>query len=500
MLKERLKNKEDEIIQILQKQKEEYDHLIKEKDEEISKLLDQLVLENTDLKRQIINMEIDYECLKESFDENEEKLKELEKNKVNVSETFQNTNSLIDKQFFNNLKNIEDDHNKKQKEINDKYDNLFKGLNREHRTHISNIKKLCFENKNKFVNNKIEEEELLSIPQVEDLIVQFENKVKLIYEEMKNKEKYISAIEQKYEMINEENKFLRRKVTEEKTILLKQIEDVQRERDNQHNLLVKQFEEEISSKKNNLQKQIEQSLESNEKLVLNLTKERDELRGKVDGLKKNINDVRSELTASIQEREELDALVMGRDLTIKGLNDKLETFQKDLNTLCLEKVNLIKENQELNSKLQELVGKNLNLELNQKRQTDNNTLPNNIYNKLNDNNITGNIHYENDYNLKKKIENESLIENVKLKEIIEQLKLENQELSGKLKMLLQEKDEEKSINPFNLGYREKYQGMAKILNEDFEKLNQDINGYKQTIFELETTNKSLLIDCKDSLI
>jgi hypothetical protein len=36
--------------------------------------------------------------------------------------------------------------------------------------------------------------------------------------------------------------------------------------------------------------------------------------------------------------------------------------------------------------------------------------------------------------------------------------------------------------------------MAKILNEDIEKLNLEINGYKQTIFELETTNKSLLID------
>ncbi len=55
LLKERLKNKEDEIIHILQKQKEEYDILIREKDEEISKLLDQLVLENTDLKRQINN-------------------------------------------------------------------------------------------------------------------------------------------------------------------------------------------------------------------------------------------------------------------------------------------------------------------------------------------------------------------------------------------------------------------------------------------------------------
>lgn len=52
LLKERLKSKEDEIFKTLQIQKEEYDHLIKEKDEEISKLLDQLVCENTDLKRQ----------------------------------------------------------------------------------------------------------------------------------------------------------------------------------------------------------------------------------------------------------------------------------------------------------------------------------------------------------------------------------------------------------------------------------------------------------------
>ena len=91
---------------------------------------------------------------------------------------------------------------------------------------------------------------------------------------MKNKEKYISVIEQKYEMINEENKFLKWKVTEEKTVLLKQIEEIQREQDNNHNELVKKFEEEIASKKNNLQKQIEYSMESNEKLVHSLTREK----------------------------------------------------------------------------------------------------------------------------------------------------------------------------------------------------------------------------------
>lgn len=412
-------------------------------------------------------MEIDYECLKESYDENHEMLKESEKNKQNISDTFQNANSLIDKQFFNSLKNIEDNHTKKQKEISDKYDGIFKNLNREHRVSITNMRKICFENKNKFVNKKTDDDEILSLNQVEDLLAQFEDKIKLIYEEMKNKEKYISVIEQKYEMINEENKFLKRKVTEEKTLVLNQIEEIQKERENHHKEIVKKFEEEISEKKNDLQKHIQQSLESNEKLIHSLTRERDQLVEKVDGLKKNINDIRNELTLSIQEREELDALLMGKELSQKSINDNISNLQKDIKDLKQEKTNLINTNDETNAKLQDLTAKKINLEITNKILNENLLSVTNDLKKNNDENDKKRLTLVSSYGaeiyeLNKKIsEYKQSLENemqrnrkqefskeeIKLKENLDRLKTENNDITTRLKILSQERDEEKSNFP-----------------------------------------------------
>ena len=45
------------------------------------------------------------------------------------------------------------------------------------------------------------------------------------------------------------------------------------------------------------------------------------------------------------------------------------------------------------------------------------------------------------------------------------------------------------------GYREKYENMAKYLNDEIDKLNNEIKKYKETVGEIESTNKSLLFDC-----
>ena len=96
-------------------------------------------------------------------------------------------------------------------------------------------------------------------------------------------------------------------------------------------LCVKKFEDEIASNKNGLNSHIQQNLETNQKLILSLTKERDEVLQITDVQKKNINEFRNELTLSIQDREELDVLLMGKEITLKELNQKLDAFQIELN-------------------------------------------------------------------------------------------------------------------------------------------------------------------------
>ena len=386
--------------------------------------------------------------MKESYDESVEKLKKAQKYEQINSETFQNSNSLIDKQFFNNLKNIEDNHNKKQKEFADKYDILFKNLNKEHRVNLSNLKKICSDNQNKL---NFEDFELITLNQVEDILFQLENKMKNVYEDMKNKENYSIVIEHKYDMINEENKFLKRKVAEEKNILLKKIDEIQRERDNNHNELVKKFEDEIASNKNGLNSHIQQNLETNQKLILSLTKERDELLQITDVQKKNINEFRNELTLSIQDREELDVLLMGKEITLKELNQKLDAFQIESEILNQEKSMLTISIGEINTKLQESIAKNLNIEFTNKILNDNLISLTNELKKINQEHekqikslMINNDAEINEFNKKINEYKQNLENYSKLKETIDRIKIENNDFTSKIKIITQERDEEKS--------------------------------------------------------
>ena len=49
----------------------------------------------------------------------------------------------------------------------------------------------------------MEKEEIIFLPQIEEEIITFINKIQLIYEDIKNKEKFINDFEQKFELINE---------------------------------------------------------------------------------------------------------------------------------------------------------------------------------------------------------------------------------------------------------------------------------------------------------
>ena len=101
-------------------------------------------------------------------------------------------------------------------------------------------------------------------------------------------------------------------------------------------------------------KQIQTSMESNEKLILSLTKERDELLENVNGLKKNITDIRNELTMSLHEREELDALLMGKEVTQKSFNENIEKLHKEIYAVKQDKAALTKVYDEINVKFQDL--------------------------------------------------------------------------------------------------------------------------------------------------
>ena len=63
LLKEKLKIKEKEMESIIYNQKEEYEKNTKEKDEEVNGLVEHLLVENQELKRLILDNEIEIEQL-----------------------------------------------------------------------------------------------------------------------------------------------------------------------------------------------------------------------------------------------------------------------------------------------------------------------------------------------------------------------------------------------------------------------------------------------------
>lgn len=471
-LKEKIKIKEEEISNTLQKQKEQYEQLIRDKDDEISNLVDQLVFENNELKKQsnkriklVINLEIDNECLKENIDEITNKFKELEKNTTNPNDTFVNSNTVIDKNFYYNLKIIDESYNQKQKEILDKYDNLYKALTREHKNIVSNMKRTCSENKNKIVNNKIDDEELLTLSQFEQHVTTFENKLKIIYEDMKNKENYIITVDQKYEKINEENKFLRRKVAEEKAFLLNKIEQIQNERDSHFANLLTKFEDEVKQKKFSMQDHIHKTFESNEKIILNLTKERDDSVQKCLEYEKIINNMRKELGDNIKERDKLDKMLNYTEENIQKIHLEAEIFNKKINDISIERDSYKKSNEDNLIKIQELVSKNIVLDMNCKNLTE--TLKKiNLDKEYADEKLSSDFSIKIE-ELKKKLyefqglnsnlefmikQKETIIQRLEDERInlveknkgIESLKLEINELNTKILILTQEKEDEKS--------------------------------------------------------
>ena len=458
-------------------------------------MVDQLVAENNDLKKQsknknlilVINMEIDIEVLKES---NEELLSrfELERQKLYIP-----NNKFSEKQFFINLKIIEDNHKKRSNEIEEKYETIFKSLNREYRGNISNLRKICFENKNSFLNNKVnlENEEILFLSQVEEQIVIFINKFQLLYEETKNKEKYIIDFDQKFENINEENKFLKRKISEEKLSLsssMKQSDDFTHSNiDNK----LSSAEINVNSKNSNgklgstLQKHIENSLENNEKII----KERDDLKDRILALSRSFYEIKETLTFNINQREELELLIANKEKEFKKLSINDDNIQKEIKSLKLEKEINLKVCDDLNLKLQEFVKKNINLELRLKISNETvSSLTNDIRTNEDENERKRNLMKEEFNEVKKRInENKINFDNEKI-EFENKLKLKE---TGMVKF-----NEEKNIieNKFRDILTEK-----KALIDESKDYIKDLNIKLKVITSELENEKSKIITLKKSL-
>jgi hypothetical protein len=303
------------------------------------------------LKKQLIAYEIEIEYYKEQL-----------KEKEGIKATNIDENSpILDKQFYDNLRVIKELNDQKQRETIEKYDRLIRNLAKENRNQISTFKKISIDNKNRILNGE-EEEEVLSLNQVEEQFVMFENRIKLLYEELRNKEKYILVVEQKYEMTSEENRCLKKKLVEEKDYFLYQVDRIKEEKDQEHRYLIGQIRNEISEKKDNLQIKIDTSLIKSQEFISLLTAEKERLAKMIEDKDKIISEMLSQHKKYEGEKEQLQGEFNKAKKEIRDFSEVRNSSERNIKQLAVDKEVLNKTIEDMNLKLNDILIKNVKLE------------------------------------------------------------------------------------------------------------------------------------------
>lgn len=356
LLKERLKNKEKEITEVLQSQKEEYERNLKERDEEVNQFVDALVKENLELKKTTISLEIDLQTYKEKL--------------------MSSTTESDDRIFYDNLKQIKESKEMKQKEIVEKYEKYNKNLQKEIKQALSNLKRLAYENKQRIIMgddlghdeygvnnvNLNTSENLVSLTTVEENFGMLEKRIKILHEELNNKEKYSLVIEQKYEMVNEENKMIKRKLQEERTNIMRMIEEIQQENSSAHQQLMVKINSEIYDKKHNLEQEIANSLGKSEDSIRDLIKAKNRLTEEVAIVNEKLLKATNDVLLKKSEIEKLEDVIKSQKKEIDDFENIKSTLTKEIKELKIEIDIYTKANDDLTLKLNDAIVKVSSLE------------------------------------------------------------------------------------------------------------------------------------------
>ena len=262
---------------------------------------------------------------------------------------------------------LKNNNESNQKDIQDKYNNLTQNLIYENKVAMENFKRINIDNKNRILNSREINEgnnnvNNISFKIIEDQINSYENKIKILFEEMKNKDKYISLIEHKFEMLNEENSYVRNKISEEKKFLLMKINEIKKEHENTHLQVIKKMEQDLNEKKTNLQFKVDESLKVNEEVIKNIVKEKEKFFEENKNLKNKIEYLNSEIEEIIELKKKSEDNINKKEEEMKIILENKEIWSEENTTFNIEKNLLIKTNEEMRKKITEFTIKISSLE------------------------------------------------------------------------------------------------------------------------------------------
>ena len=486
------------------------------KNDELTDFVDKLIKENCSMKKELIIKEIEIEKLKEMLKNASIKYFNLETGNLN------NT----DKIYFDKIRKINLENDYKLNQINIKYENELQQILDEHNKLINEI-----QNTNNNINNENKEKpnEKYNINN-NNKIEEYIQRIKILEEEKFTSEKRYQLVQQKYDILLEENKMIKNKIKEEKDNIIFIIEELKKENNLKKDEIIKEFKE-----KTNLITQNFISFSDNEKektnLVLeSLLSEQKALNDKIENLEEENAKLSEENNLLIEKTKTNDEFMAQKEIEMLSIDNIKQNFYKSLSNYEKEIEDLTKMNLTLKKQLAEFEGKinalnlkNENLEKSINIQINEiNEQNGKIINDLNSQviqleqqkrelNITYKLYNENESCMKLKIKeldqkNKDLnreINNLKHKNNeqemnIQTLKEQKEKMSQKLLQQSSNLDKEyiNSNNNLIMKNEEEIRNLKEnniILEKTIENINQELNVMKQKNSNLnETINKMKL--------
>ena len=485
------------------------------KNEELTEFVDKLIKENCSMKKELIIKEIEIEKLKEMLKNASIKYFNLETGNLN------NT----DKIYFDKIRKINLENDYKLNQINIKYENELQQILDEHNKLINEI-----QNANNNINNENKEKPNEKYNINNNKIEEYIQRIKILEEEKFTSEKRYQLVQQKYDILFEENKMIKNKIKEEKDNIIFIIEELKKENNLKKDEIIKEFKE-----KTNLITQNFISFSDNEKektnLVLeSLLSEQKALNDKIENLEEENAKLSEENNLLIEKTKTNDEFMAQKEIEMLSIDNIKQNFYKSLSNYEKEIEDLTKMNLTLKKQLAEFEGKinalnlkNENLEKSINIQINEiNEQNGKIINDLNSQviqleqqkrelNIKYKLYNENESSMKLKIKeldqkNKDLnreINNLKHKNNeqemnIQTLKEQKEKMSQKLLQQSSNLDKEyiNSNNNLIMKNEEEIRNLKEnniILEKTIENINQELNVMKQKNSNLnETINKMKL--------
>ena len=317
--------------------------------DELTEFVDKLIKENCALKKELIKKEIEIEKLREMLKNASIKYFNLETGNLNN----------LDRLYFEKIRKINLENDYKLNQINIKYDNELQQILDEHNKLINEIQNNNLKNNN--INNiNTNEDDITEKKQKENYISE-ENKleeylerIKILEEEKFTSDKRDQVVQQKYEIVLEENKMIKNKVKEEKENIIFMMEELQKENNLKKDEIVKEFKD-----KTNLITQNFISFSDNEKeksnLVLeNLLSEQKILNDKIEMLEEENAKLTEENNLLIEKTKSNDEFMAQKEIEMLSIDNIKQNFYKNLSNYEGEIEQLTKENLSLKKQLAEL--------------------------------------------------------------------------------------------------------------------------------------------------